>query len=273
MKKQTRNIALSVSALAVVAGGAVGVGASQSDAAPGKVNTASSPLTVRSGPGTHYSSVGKLAKGTKVDIKCQTRGPAVKGTYGTSTWWNKIDNGRWVSDAYIYTGSDGRVAPLCGDGKPSNPGNATPVKGAFQMPFPCGQVWSSWTRSNHSPRYATDLNRPGDLGDKVITSKPGKVITSHYSTTSGYGHYVVVDHGGGWTTLYAHLQTRSVKVGDRVGWGSKIGTVGGTSVRGALSPHLHFEQKLNGKNQRIRFNGKLVPQDEVQHNMKSRNSC
>ncbi|MBD2759280.1 hypothetical protein IEE94_07120 [Yimella sp. cx-573] len=122
MKKQTRNIALSVSALAVVAGGAVGVGASQSDAAPGKVNTASSPLTVRSGPGTHYSSVGKLAKGTKVDIKCQTRGPAVKGTYGTSTWWNNIGSGRWVSDAYIYTGSDGRVAPLCDKPKPTSNG-------------------------------------------------------------------------------------------------------------------------------------------------------
>ncbi|WP_052593564.1 CHAP domain-containing protein [Luteipulveratus mongoliensis] len=99
--------------MALAGGGALAV-ASQSDAAPGKVHTASSSLTVRSGPSAGAKAVGSLKKGAKVDIKCQTYGTTVKGTYGTSNVWDRIGTGRYVSDAYIYTGSDGFVAPKCG---------------------------------------------------------------------------------------------------------------------------------------------------------------
>ncbi|HZN17992.1 MAG TPA: hypothetical protein VFB84_07390 [Micromonosporaceae bacterium] len=45
-------------------------------------------------------------------MTCQRTGETVTGTYGTSSWWDKVGAG-YVADAYIYTGSDGRVAPLC----------------------------------------------------------------------------------------------------------------------------------------------------------------
>ena len=70
-----------------------------------------------------------IAKGTKVNISCQTYGSTVKGTYGTSNIWDKIGSGRYVSDAYVYTGSDGRVAPSCGSTPPSNPGTPSGVIG------------------------------------------------------------------------------------------------------------------------------------------------
>lgn len=81
--------------------------------APGTVRTSGARLTVRSGPGTGHRAVGTLANGARVTIRCHGRGTRVNGTYGSSVLWDKIGAGRWVSDAYVYTGSDGRVAPWC----------------------------------------------------------------------------------------------------------------------------------------------------------------
>jgi surface antigen len=103
--------------LSVVAGGAA-----IADAATGTVHTSSARLTVRSGPGTGYQAVTSLRKGSKVTISCQTTGTTVRGTYGTSNIWDRVGSGRYVSDAYVYTGSDGRVAPRCGGSTPSQPG-------------------------------------------------------------------------------------------------------------------------------------------------------
>lgn len=81
--------------------------------AVGTVDTAGAPLTVRTGPGTGYEARGSVADGTRVTILCQTNGTLVTGTYGPSRLWNKIGDGRFVSDAYVLTGSDERVAPAC----------------------------------------------------------------------------------------------------------------------------------------------------------------
>lgn len=75
--------------------------------APGSV------LNVRSGPGTGYRIVRVLPEGSRVPIFCQTPGQSVSGTYGTTTIWDNISNGEYVSDAYVKTGSDGYVAPRC----------------------------------------------------------------------------------------------------------------------------------------------------------------
>jgi surface antigen len=103
--------------LAVASAAALGVAGGMTvaaEAAAGRVHTSSANLSVRKGPGSGYAKVGSLRKGAKVDIVCQTYGTAVRGTYGTSRIWDKIGSGRYVSDAYVYTGSDGRVAPKCG---------------------------------------------------------------------------------------------------------------------------------------------------------------
>ncbi|MEU9385935.1 SH3 domain-containing protein [Streptomyces sp. NPDC048279] len=70
-------------------------------------------LNVRSGPGTGYNITRTLPEGTRVPIFCQTPGTTVTGYYGTSNIWDNIDNGEYVSDAYVHTGSDGYVADRC----------------------------------------------------------------------------------------------------------------------------------------------------------------
>lgn len=127
---------------------------------------------------------------------------------------------------------------------------------AFQMPFPCNQTWTGSTRSDHNPAYAVDLNRTDDLGDPVVASAGGTVITVRDLGDTSYGKYVVVDHGGGWTTYYAHLNSFSVSVGQTVSRGSKLGTVG--SSGGSTGPHLHYEQRLNGVVQKIVWNGSQI---------------
>jgi hypothetical protein len=123
----------------------------------------------------------------------------------------------------------------------------------FQMPFPCGQTWTGQTRTNHSPANAIDLNRTDDLGDPVVASAPGTVVTVRDLGSDSYGKYIIVDHGSGWTTLYAHLNSFNVSVGQSVSRGTKLGAVG--SSGGSSGPHLHYEQRLNGSAQKVVWNG------------------
>jgi len=76
----------------------------------------------------------------------------------------------------------------------------------------------------------------------VHASKSGTVIVSQYS--SSYGNYVVISHGSGSTTLYAHMSSRSVSEGQVVHQGDAIGVTGSTGH--STGPHLHFEITING---------------------------
>ncbi|MGW4064076.1 hypothetical protein ACWEGE_37705 [Amycolatopsis sp. NPDC004747] len=102
-----------VAGVAGIAAAIAVVGASPALAATGTVHTDSgAALTVRATASTSAASVGTIADGTAVTITCQTNGSTVDGKYGTSDIWDKVGNG-YISDAYVYTGSDGRVAPDC----------------------------------------------------------------------------------------------------------------------------------------------------------------
>jgi biotin carboxyl carrier protein len=81
--------------------------------ATGRINTESGVrLTVRAGASTSSAAIGTVGDGTFVTISCQKKGTSVTGTYGTSNLWDKIGDG-YVADAYVFTGTDGRVAPDC----------------------------------------------------------------------------------------------------------------------------------------------------------------
>jgi hypothetical protein len=136
---------------------------------------------------------------------------------------------------------------------PAAPAMAAPT---FKVPFPCGQSWSGQTRSDHSPPYAIDFNRTDDLGDPVVASAPGTVDRVTDLGGTSYGKYVRIDHGGGYTTYYAHLNGFNVSVGQSIGYGKVIGWVGSTG--GSTGPHLHYEQRLNGNDIQARFNGTLA---------------
>jgi biotin carboxyl carrier protein len=132
----------------------------------------------------------------------------------------------------------------------ATPAPAAAASPTFQAPFLCNQTWTAGTFVDHNPRNAVDWNfypKSQEVGKAIVASQAGTVIRSEYATTTGYGHFVEVNHGGGWHTLYAHLASRSVRVGDRVKSGQQLGIVGHTSAKADIATHLHYEQRLNGR--------------------------
>lgn len=114
---------------------------------------------------------------------------------------------------------------------------------SYEMPFPCGQAWVGSTRDAHSPsRNAIDWNRPDDAGDPVVASAPGVVVRAEPKSSTGYGHWVMLEHDAGERTVYAHLEDVLVVAGQSVDQGALLGTVGRTG--NASGEHLHFEERL-----------------------------
>lgn len=118
---------------------------------------------------------------------------------------------------------------------------AKPGKSGFQNPVPGGR-FSSGFGHRHAPKKGASTNHKGldiaaPAGTKVGASKGGVVTQSGFQ--KGYGNIVEVRHADGTKTRYAHLGTRSVKVGQEVDAGAKLGGVGQTGT--ATGNHLHFE--------------------------------
>ncbi len=87
----------------------------------------------------------------------------------------------------------------------------------------------------------TDIGAP--RGTAIVAMNSGTVVTSKFN--SAYGNYIIIDHGGGRATLYAHMMSLSpFGVGDKVQKGQKIGGVGSTGY--STGNHLHFEVRING---------------------------
>ena len=129
---------------------------------------------------------------------------------------------------------------------------ATPSGPDYEMPFPCGDYWNGSSRSYHSPSaLAIDWNRDHDLGQMVLASAPGVVTSAVNLGNRSYGRYIIVDHGGGRSTLYAHLSAFWSTTGQAVDQGTPLGLVG--SSGGSTGPHLHYEQRLNRADQHSYF--------------------
>lgn len=89
--------------------------------------------------------------------------------------------------------------------------------------------------------YGIDI--PAYRGTDIYASKAGKVLIAKYHTS--YGNYVLLDHGNGYHTLYAHASKLYVKAGDYVDQGQVIAAVGTTGS--STGNHLHFEVRVNGE--------------------------
>lgn len=91
-------------------------------------------------------------------------------------------------------------------------------------------------------RMHTGIDIDGDSGDELVAAAGGTVIYAGYR--GGYGNTVIIDHGGGMATLYAHQSKVVVTNGQNVAVADLIGYVGSTGL--STGPHLHFEVRLNG---------------------------
>ena len=120
--------------------------------------------------------------------------------------------------------------------------------GSYVWPFPGHTVITSTygnrasTGSFHS---GVDIDGYQSMGSPIVAADGGTVIMAEYS--GAYGNTVIIDHGNGVSTLYAHLSSINVGVGSTVGQGQTIGGVGNTgNCYGLDGVHLHFEVRING---------------------------
>ncbi|MBQ5390633.1 MAG: peptidoglycan DD-metalloendopeptidase family protein [Clostridia bacterium] len=115
-----------------------------------------------------------------------------------------------------------------------------------------------WRTYYYKGKKVTDFHMgidiPAAVGTNIYAVQSGEVIlaANHYS----YGNYMIVDHGGGITTLYAHCSKLLKKVGDKVTQGDHIAEMGSTGQ--STGSHLHIEVRVNGKHQDPIANGWLV---------------
>ena len=94
---------------------------------------------------------------------------------------------------------------------------------------------------NNKFHYGIDI--PAYRGTDIYASKAGKVLIAKYH--SSYGNYILLDHGNGYNTLYAHASKLYVKAGEYVEQGQVIAAVGTTGT--STGNHLHFEVRINGE--------------------------
>ena len=133
-----------------------------------------------------------------------------------------------------------------------NTSNEAYVGGEMMWPVPGYSKISSyygWRFNNTDFHTGIDITGSGVHGAPVVAANTGTVVhtkTCPYNGYSyGYGTYIIVDHGGGITTLYAHLSAIDCKVGDIVVMGEQIGRVGNTGW--STGAHLHFEVRIDGE--------------------------
>lgn len=140
---------------------------------------------------------------------------------------------RLIADSDVVPGSEGFIWPVSTSKKISSPIGSRVAPGGFGS-------------TNHK---GVDICNVG-YTSSVYATKSGRVLLTNSSGWGGgYGNYVVIDHGGGLTTLYAHMSVVKVSQGDTVSQGTVIGVTGNTGA--STGPHLHYEVRtttiVNGK--------------------------
>ncbi len=113
--------------------------------------------------------------------------------------------------------------------------------GRFRAAVSTGLITQGFWAGHRAIDYAAPLGTP------IMAADRGVVAHAQFGWNHGYGNMVVIDHGNGYTTLYAHLATILVRKGDRVQQGQVIGTMGSTGR--STGSHLHLEIRLHGVQQ------------------------
>jgi murein DD-endopeptidase MepM/ murein hydrolase activator NlpD len=213
-----------------------GVGVAQAASGP-SVSTEGGPLKVRAAPSLTGALVGTLPNRSALTVVCQLTGQKITGSVRTTVAWDRLSDGRYVSDAYVRrTGPDPATCAVAGASwlRPVD----APIWGGFRTP----------QRPTHD---GVDL---GALrGTPVRAAAGGVVVTAECNASpthvcdvdgspaiAGCGWYVEIRHADGTVTGYCHLIRRPVvNVGQPVASGQVLGNVG--SSGNSSAPHLHFE--------------------------------
>ena len=141
--------------------------------------------------------------------------------------------------------ADVRAADVAVSTAPTHPGQIQPPQLAYPLArFAEGMDPWGWRYSTRRSawRMHTGVDLAADQGTPVLASLAGRVVLAE--SIEGYGTTVLLDHGGGWQTLYAHLLDTAVQAGQWLEQGAPLGSVGMTGS--ATGPHLHFELRHQG---------------------------
>ena len=150
-------------------------------------------------------------------------------------------------DEPVYT-EEGGIYNAGDDGYTSYTG----ASGTLSWPVPgCYNVSSDYGARTHpitgevsKMHYGMDIDGYGHDGGDIVACDGGVVTTVGYN--NGYGNYIIVDHGNGMQTLYAHMSGTAVSEGSTVGQGETIGYLGATGM--ATGTHCHLEVFVDGQN-------------------------
>ena len=122
----------------------------------------------------------------------------------------------------------------------------------YRGPVPANAVRGTgnfgWPVSGHITQQFWHGHRAIDVGARagspIVAADSGYVIKASHGWNGGYGSMVMIDHGRGFVSLYAHMNMVYVRQGENVAKGEQLGTVGNTGR--STGPHLHFEIRQNG---------------------------
>ncbi|MGC9669239.1 peptidoglycan DD-metalloendopeptidase family protein [Planosporangium sp. 12N6] len=214
----------------------------------GTVDSGNTPLNVRSGPTTASSVVTQLRTGAVVSLQCQVTGQWISGRVRATNLWDKLADGRYVSDAYLRRGAS---LPDCSSpNTPSLPPQAAPgTATGWTIPVP-GSPVQTFRPATNPTHDGVDIMQPRDT--PIAAASAGRVSTVECNTSGsscdvdgspsvrGCGWYIEIQHAGDVITRYCHLVRQpSVAVGQQVQAGQTIGYVGTSGNSGGT--HLHFE--------------------------------
>ena len=114
--------------------------------------------------------------------------------------------------------------------------------GSGTFVWPTSEHWISGYNYNEATNHRA-IDIAGSLGNPVYAADAGVIVYAGWNI-HGYGNVVMIDHGNGWQTLYAHLDSYNVGCGYYVFQGDTIASLGTTG--NSSGPHLHYEMRYNG---------------------------
>jgi len=117
--------------------------------------------------------------------------------------------------------------------------------GKFLWPTVSGRISSGFGYRNYPRKgfhYGIDIAVP--YGSPIFASASGEVVKVTFGWGGGYGNYLIIYHGGGYSTLYGHCSRIIISNGQSVKAGQVIAYIGSTGF--STGPHLHFEVRING---------------------------
>lgn len=185
--------------------------------------------------GGHYIVIRKVDGNSNVYVGDPAHSDFLKNPYNINDFISQgwITNGWWG-----FTGDKSAeiVKNYC-QSETKNTGEKGTATGIFIQPIKGNNACNSYpTYSSGSWHGGGDIPTP--TGTSVLAADGGTVESVKYLSYS-YGHHVVINHGNGYKSWYAHMSTISVKKGDKVSQGQEIGKSGSTG--NSSGPHLHFE--------------------------------